>query len=151
LRLSALRPRNGVRQRCDACEGRVHFGTPGVSTTLYAVLEPCAAKVACPVLRGLRFREETQLPNWPNDPTQHVSHETIYTAIYAQPRGELRRQLIACLRHGHSTRMSRKRGTDRRGQIPDMVSYMNASRLQRLSYVLTDRMGCSSISGLIAA
>jgi len=45
-----------------------------------------------------------------------------YTAIYAQPRGELRRQLIACLRHGHSTRMSRKRGTDRRGQIPDMVS-----------------------------
>src|SRR5579864_26205 len=59
---------------------------------------------------------------WPNDPTQHVSHETIYTAIYAQPRGEMRRQLIACLRHGHSTRMSRKRGTDRRGQIPDMVS-----------------------------
>jgi len=59
---------------------------------------------------------------WPNDPTQHVSHETIYTAIYAHPRGELRRQLIACLRHGHSTRMSRKRGTDRRGQIPDMVS-----------------------------
>jgi IS30 family transposase len=59
---------------------------------------------------------------WPNDPTRHVSHETIYTAIYAQPRGELRRQLIACLRHGHSTRMSRKRGTDRRGQIPDMVS-----------------------------
>src|SRR5471030_1684029 len=59
---------------------------------------------------------------WPNDPTQHVSHETIYTAIYAQPRGEQRRQLIACLRHGHSTRMSRTRGTDRRGQIPDMVS-----------------------------
>jgi len=59
---------------------------------------------------------------WPEDPSMHVSHETIYTAIYAQPRGELRRQLIACLRHGHSTRMSRKRGTDRRGQIPDMVS-----------------------------
>ena len=31
----------------------------------------------------------------PNDPTQHVSHETIYSAIYARPRGELRRQLIA--------------------------------------------------------
>ena len=59
---------------------------------------------------------------YPTDPTQHVSHETIYTAIYAQPRGELRRQLIACLRHGHSTRMSRTRGTDRRGQISDMVS-----------------------------
>ncbi|BCQ28137.1 hypothetical protein NK8_63260 (plasmid) [Caballeronia sp. NK8] len=59
---------------------------------------------------------------YPTDPTQHVSHETIYTAIYAQPRGELRRQLIACLRHGHSTRMPRTRGADRRGQIPDMVS-----------------------------
>jgi len=58
----------------------------------------------------------------PDQPEHHVSHETIYTAIYAQPRGELRRQLIACLRHGRSTRMPRSRGTDRRGQIPDMVS-----------------------------
>ena len=59
---------------------------------------------------------------YPADPTLNVSHETIYTAIYAQPRGELRRQLVACLRHGHSTRMPRTRGTDRRGKIPDMVS-----------------------------
>ena len=59
---------------------------------------------------------------FPDEPERHVSHETIYTAIYAQPRGELRRQLIACLRHGRSTRMPRSRGADRRGQIPDMVS-----------------------------
>jgi IS30 family transposase len=59
---------------------------------------------------------------YPDEPERHVSHETIYTAIYAQPRGELRRQLIACLRQGRSTRMPRSRGTDRRGQIPDMVS-----------------------------
>jgi IS30 family transposase len=59
---------------------------------------------------------------FPNEPGRHVSHETIYTAIYAQPRGELRRQLIACLRRGRSTRMPRTRGDDRRGQIPDMVS-----------------------------
>ncbi len=51
-----------------------------------------------------------------------MSHETIYTAIYAQPRGELRRQLIACLRQGRGTRLPRSRGTDRRGQIPDMLS-----------------------------
>ena len=55
-------------------------------------------------------------------PERCVSHETIYTAIYAQPRGELRRQLIACLRRGRSTRMPRSRGDDRRGQIPEMVS-----------------------------
>jgi IS30 family transposase len=59
---------------------------------------------------------------FPDDPERCVSHETIYTAIYAQPRGELRRQLIACLRHGRSTRLPRSRGADRRGQIPDMVS-----------------------------
>jgi IS30 family transposase len=59
---------------------------------------------------------------FPDQPERHVSHETIYTAIYAQPRGELRRQLIACLRHGRSTRLPRSRGTDRRGQIPEMVS-----------------------------
>jgi transposase, IS30 family len=59
---------------------------------------------------------------FPNEPERHVSHETIYTAIYAQPRGELRKQLVACLRHGRSTRLPRTRGEDRRGQIPDMVS-----------------------------
>ena len=59
---------------------------------------------------------------FPDEPERHVSHETIYTAIYAQPRGELRKQLVACLRQGRSTRMPRTRGEDRRGQIPDMVS-----------------------------
>jgi len=59
---------------------------------------------------------------FPKEPERHVSHETIYTAIYAQPRGELRRQLIACLRRGRNTRMPRTRGDDRRGQIPEMVS-----------------------------
>ncbi|MEM5346327.1 IS30 family transposase, partial [Paraburkholderia azotifigens] len=59
---------------------------------------------------------------YPNDSSQRVSHETIYTAIYARPYGELRRQLVACLRHHRSDRMPRSRGTDRRGQIPDMVS-----------------------------
>src|SRR5271169_3773332 len=59
---------------------------------------------------------------FPENPDLQISHETIYNAIYAQPRGELRRQLIACLRQGRSTRMPRSRGEDRRGQIPDMVS-----------------------------
>ena len=54
--------------------------------------------------------------------TLQVSQETIYTAIYAYPCGELRRELIACLRHGHHSHMSRTRGTDRRRQIPEMVS-----------------------------
>jgi len=58
----------------------------------------------------------------PDDPRQHVSHETIYNAIYAYPRGELKKQLIALLRWGRSGRRPRSAGQDRRGQIPEMVS-----------------------------
>ena len=59
---------------------------------------------------------------YPGQHERHVSHETIYTTIYAHPKGELRRELIALLRRRQSKRMPRSRGADRRGQIPDMVS-----------------------------
>lgn len=55
-------------------------------------------------------------------PSLQVSHETIYTAIYAMPRGELRTAVIGWLRFGHAKRRPRARGEDRRGRIPDMVS-----------------------------
>ena len=58
----------------------------------------------------------------PDDSSFHVSHETIYCAIYALPRGELRKELIAQLRFAHKTRMPRARGQDRRGQLPNMTS-----------------------------
>ena len=58
----------------------------------------------------------------PDDPTLQVSHETIYTALYAMARGELRTELIACLRQARKSRRPRARGADRRGTIPNMVS-----------------------------
>lgn len=54
--------------------------------------------------------------------TMHVSHETIYTYLYSLPRGELRKELIQQLRQGERGRQRRKRDTDRRGQIPNMLS-----------------------------
>jgi IS30 family transposase len=51
-----------------------------------------------------------------------LCHETIYQAIYAMPKGTLRTETIALLRFGHGKRRPRTRGTDRRGQIPDMIS-----------------------------
>ena len=58
----------------------------------------------------------------PDEPTRQVSHETIYTAIYAMPRGELRSELIDCLRQSRKSRRPRARGEDRRGTIPGMTS-----------------------------
>lgn len=51
-----------------------------------------------------------------------MSHETIYTAIYAMPRGALRRELTSLLRQGRAARRPRSRGEDRRGKLVDMVS-----------------------------
>ena len=55
-----------------------------------------------------------------------VSHEAIYQAIYqaiyAVPRGELRRELLACLRQGKPQRGRRSRDGERRGRICDMTS-----------------------------
>lgn len=59
---------------------------------------------------------------YPRDTTMQVSHESIYTYIYVLPRGELRKELISYLRQGSRGRQRRKRGTDERGKIPNMVS-----------------------------
>ena len=59
---------------------------------------------------------------WPEDRERTVSHDAIYNALYVMPRGELRAELIACLRQGRGGRRPRSRGEDRRGQIPDMTS-----------------------------
>ncbi len=59
---------------------------------------------------------------FPKGHEHRVSHETIYNGIYAQPAGELRKGLIACMRQTHNKRVPRSKGQDRRDQIPDMLS-----------------------------
>jgi len=58
----------------------------------------------------------------PDDIRYQISHETIYTAIYAMPRGELRKEVVDLLRQSRKQRRPRSRGEDRRGSIPGMVS-----------------------------
>lgn len=58
----------------------------------------------------------------PDEPGWHVSHETIYTAIYAAPRGALRRELIALLRQHKCARRPRGQGANRRGRMHDLPS-----------------------------
>ena len=56
---------------------------------------------------------------FPDAPHRWVSHETIYKSLYVQGRGELRRELAACLRTGRAQRRSQSRATG--GRISDMV------------------------------
>ena len=58
----------------------------------------------------------------PGQRALQASHETIYTAIYAAPKGALRRELVSLLRQGRGARKPRTRGVDRRGSIQDMLS-----------------------------
>ena len=57
---------------------------------------------------------------YPGDPAMRISHESIYQSIYVYPRGELRRELKACLRTGRAVRRPRGR-TELRGKITDAV------------------------------
>lgn len=59
---------------------------------------------------------------YPDDLEKRVSHETIYNALYVMPKGELRTELLGCLRQARRLRRPRARGEDRRGQIQDMTS-----------------------------
>jgi transposase, IS30 family len=57
---------------------------------------------------------------YPDDPAMQVSHETIYQSLYLYPRGELRRELKACLRTGRAVRRRRGR-RERRATIVGAV------------------------------
>jgi IS30 family transposase len=54
--------------------------------------------------------------------SKQLSAETIYAGLCVLPRGTLRSALLAVLRQARKARRPRSRGTDRRGQIPNMTS-----------------------------
>jgi IS30 family transposase len=58
--------------------------------------------------------------DYPDDPAMRVSHETIYQSIYVYPRGQLRKELKACLRSGREIRRRRGR-RETRGKITGAV------------------------------
>jgi transposase, IS30 family len=89
-------------------------------TKLAANPKLCARVVAdleslwSPEQIAARLRED-----FGDDQAMHISHETIYKSIYVQGRGELKRELAACLRTGRAKRVPR--GRLERVRIPDMV------------------------------
>ena len=55
--------------------------------------------------------------DFPDQPELHVTHETIYQALYVQGRGELRRELARCLRTGRAVRKSHRKPDQRRSRF----------------------------------
>ena len=58
----------------------------------------------------------------PGRADMQASHETIYTAIYARPKGELRRELTSLLRQARGARRPHSRTAELRGKLTDMLS-----------------------------
>ncbi|GFG63045.1 hypothetical protein MKUB_05350 [Mycobacterium kubicae] len=100
----ARRPKAGKLTRCPQLAGKVQ----ALLTKKYSP-EQIAGELA---------------KTYPDSPEMHVSHETIYRALYVQGRGELRRDLVTCLRTGRALRRPRKRARagDGRSRIPGMVN-----------------------------
>ncbi|TDD41844.1 IS30 family transposase [Kribbella antibiotica] len=57
----------------------------------------------------------------PDNEAMQISRESIYQSLYVYPRGELTRELKACLRRGRTTRRRRSPDPETRGKIPDAV------------------------------
>ncbi|WP_223574030.1 IS30 family transposase [Xanthomonas citri] len=57
----------------------------------------------------------------PDDPSQRVSHETIYAAIYAHPRGGLKKELVEALRQHKPTRGLRRTTAAKRTWVPEQL------------------------------
>lgn len=58
----------------------------------------------------------------PDEPQWWVSHEAIYQAIFVQAKGELRKELAACLRSGRARRRPRGRSANAQHKIVGMVN-----------------------------
>jgi len=58
----------------------------------------------------------------PEEPQWWVSHEAIYQAVYIQAKGELRKELAACLRSGRARRKPRGRASASGSKIVAMVN-----------------------------
>jgi len=70
-------------------------------------------------ISGRRKREDAGMQQ---ESGLRVSHEAIYAAIYALPRGELRRELIGCLRHAKPARGRKPKGSELRGKLVGMTN-----------------------------
>lgn len=64
-----------------------------------------------------------ELPlDYPEDMTMRIAPETIYAHLYILPRGELKKELLSCLRQNRKRRHKQSRTTKNERKLEDMLS-----------------------------
>src|SRR5205807_5642893 len=59
--------------------------------------------------------------DYASDPEMWVSHETIYTSLFVQGRGALRKELHRCLRSGRAVRRPHSHPPTNKGKLGNML------------------------------
>jgi IS30 family transposase len=118
-----------IAREINRCGGRRHYRAHAADREAWRrSRRPRATKLElCPELRRVveeRLQEDhspEQIAGWlrlryPDNEAMHVSHETIYRALYVQARGTLKRELTRHLRRGRSRRYARSQSSKGQGQ-----------------------------------
>ncbi|MFC9916811.1 IS30 family transposase [Streptomyces sp. NPDC127197] len=106
-----------AQRRADARRPRPKTGKIGQNPELHDFIQSHLALRWSPeqICHALRRR-------FTHRPEMHVTHETIYQALYVQGRGELRRELTQALRTGRAIRRPRRLADRRRSRaVKNMV------------------------------
>ena len=106
-----------AQNRADAAACRPKASWVETRPWLWAVVQDLIRATCSPEQIARRLRRDH-----PEEPQWWVSHEAIYQAIYVQAKGELRKELAACLRSGRARRRPRGRASGKGSKIVGMVN-----------------------------
>jgi IS30 family transposase len=129
IALALARSHTTIAREIERCGGRDRYRAHAADREAWVrARRPRPAKLElCPELRRLveeQLRKDhspEQIAGWlrleyPDNEAMHVSHETIYRALYVQARGTLKRELTTHLRRGRQRRFARSQSSKRHGQ-----------------------------------
>ncbi|GAA0404275.1 IS30 family transposase [Streptomyces luteireticuli] len=113
---------HAAQSRADARRPRPKPGKIGQNPELRDFIQHHLERRWSPeqICQALRAR-------FPDRPEMHVTHETVYQALYVQSRGELRRELTKALRTGRTMRR------------PHRQSYRRQPRMSKDMVMISDR------------
>ncbi|WP_205661261.1 helix-turn-helix domain-containing protein, partial [Amycolatopsis vastitatis] len=100
---------HAAQARAESRRPRPKTGKIAACPELHALVQGMLEDKFSPEQISRRLRRDH-----PDRPELHVTHETIYQALYVQGRGELRRELATALRTGRTMRKPRRSSEQRR-------------------------------------